>query len=220
MEFYSPYFSWTPDYAKEMRKLLDDLGVRCLSTHNSASAFAPENTAKAIELNGILGGRYIVMASPGKVDGPDGWKRVAELLNQAGERFKTAGLRSGYHNHQAEFRGAEGSRPIDIIAQNTNRDVLLQLDVGTCVEVGADPVAWIRKNPGRLNVIHLKDYSPEAGKGYRVLFGEGASPWKQIFAAAESVGGVEFYIIEQEEHELPELEAAARCLANYKKMRG
>jgi len=220
VEFYSPYFAWTPDYAREVRKLLNDLGIRCLSTHNGADAFAPENAAKAIELNGILGGRYVVMASPGKVDGADGWKRVAERLNQAGERFRTAGLRAGYHNHQAEFKGPDGSRPIDIIAQNTGREVLLQLDVGTCVEAGADPVAWIRKNPGRLNVIHLKDYSPEAGKGYRVLFGEGASPWKQIFDAAETTGGVEFYIIEQEEHDLPELEAAGRCLANYRKMRG
>ena len=26
VEFFSPYFSWTPEYAKEVRKLLDDLG--------------------------------------------------------------------------------------------------------------------------------------------------------------------------------------------------
>src|SRR5258706_16468924 len=32
MEFYSPYYDWTPDYAKQVRGLLDDLGVRCLST--------------------------------------------------------------------------------------------------------------------------------------------------------------------------------------------
>jgi sugar phosphate isomerase/epimerase len=220
VEFYSPYFAWTTDYARQVRKLLDELGVRCLSTHNGANAFEPENYAKAIELNGILGSRFVVMASPGKVDGPDAWKQVADRLNRAGEAFRKAGIRAGYHNHQAEFRGAEGSRPIDIVAQNTGKDVLLQLDVGTCVEVGADPVAWIEKNPGRFSVIHLKDYSREPEKGYKVLFGEWASPWKRIFAAAESAGGVEFYIIEQEIHDLPELEAAAGCLANYRKMRG
>ena len=42
VEFYSPYFSWTPDYAKEIRKLLNDLGIRCLSTHNGAESFTPE----------------------------------------------------------------------------------------------------------------------------------------------------------------------------------
>jgi hypothetical protein len=28
VEFFSPYFSWTPGYAKEVRKLQDDLGIR------------------------------------------------------------------------------------------------------------------------------------------------------------------------------------------------
>ena len=55
VEFYSPYYDWTPGYAKEVRKLLDDLGIRCLSTHNSANALSPEGLGKAIELNQILG---------------------------------------------------------------------------------------------------------------------------------------------------------------------
>jgi sugar phosphate isomerase/epimerase len=219
VEFWSPYFSWTADDAKEIRKLLDGLGIRCLSTHNGANAFSGDGVAKAIELNSILGSRYVVMASPPKVAGLDGWKTVADLLNQAGEKFKVANIRPGYHNHQAEFRALEGTRPIDVIAQNTNKDVLLQFDVGTCVEVGQDPVAFIEKNPGRIRCMHLKDYAMPPGKGYRVLFGEGAAPWKQIFAAAEKTGGIEFYIIEQEGSEFPEIETVRRCLDNYKKMR-
>jgi hypothetical protein len=52
-----------------------------------------------------------------------------------------------------------------------------------------------------------------------VLFGEGVSPWKQIFQAAESVGGVEYYLIEQEGSRFPPIETAEKCLANWKKMR-
>src|SRR5258705_12865579 len=52
VEFFSPYFSWTPEYAKEVRKLLDDLGIKCNSTHNSGGAgFTGEGIAKAIDLN-------------------------------------------------------------------------------------------------------------------------------------------------------------------------
>src|SRR5687768_16037349 len=40
VEFYSPYYQWTPAYAKEVRALLDDLGVKCMSTHNGANVFA------------------------------------------------------------------------------------------------------------------------------------------------------------------------------------
>jgi sugar phosphate isomerase/epimerase len=90
--------------------------------------------------------------------------------------------------------------------------VMLQLDVGTCIEAGSDPVAWIRSNPGRIRSLHLKEWSPEPGKGYSVLFGEGVADWKAIFAAAESVGGAEYYLIEQEGSRFPELETAKKCL--------
>src|SRR5579859_4396453 len=32
VEFYSPYFKWTPVYAKNVRTQMDDLGLRCYST--------------------------------------------------------------------------------------------------------------------------------------------------------------------------------------------
>ena len=95
---------------------------------------------------------------------------------------------------------------------------MLQLDVGTCLEAGSDPVAWIHANPGRIRSMHCKDWSP--GEGYKVLFGEGVAPWKAIFAAAESVGGVEYYLIEQEGSRLSAFETVEKCLANFKKLRG
>jgi sugar phosphate isomerase/epimerase len=220
VEFYSPYLAWTPEKAKEMRKLLDDLGIRCFSTHNGSDAFAPENVAKAIELNSILGSKLIVMASAGKVTGLDGWKAVAEKLNAGAEKFRAAGIRAGYHNHATEFKPLEGRRPIELIAASTSKDVTLQLDVGTCVEVGDDPVAWIQKNPGRIRSVHCKEYSPKPGEGYKVLFGEGAAPWKKIFAAAEKSGGVETYLIEQEGHALPSMEAVAKCLELFRRIHG
>lgn len=217
VEFYSPYYEWTADYAKQVRKLMDDLGVRCLSTHNSRNALSAESLPKAIELNQIIGSKYIVMASPGRISDIDGYKTVAEELTRAEEKLSSVGLHAGYHNHGAEFTELAGTMPMEVLAANTPAGVMLQLDVGTCVEAGKDPVAWIRKNPGRIQCVHCKDWGKQGG--YRVLFGEGDAPWKEIFAAAESAGGVEFYLIEQEESTLPQLEAAERCLANWKKMR-
>jgi sugar phosphate isomerase/epimerase len=91
---------------------------------------------------------------------------------------------------------------------------MLQLDVGTCVEAGSDPVAWINANPGRINCLHCKDWASGEGKGYRVLFGEGVSPWPQIFKAAEKTGGVEYYLIEQEGSRFPSLETAGALLGH------
>jgi sugar phosphate isomerase/epimerase len=218
VEFYSPYYSWTPEKAKEVRKLLDDLGVRCRSTHNDSTTLTAENLPKAIELNQIIGSKYIIMASAGRTTGIDSWKAVADRLNAAAEKLKAAGMATGYHNHQTEWRPIEGQRPLDVIASGTSKDVVLQLDVGTCVEVGEDPVAWIKAHPGRIKSVHCKDWAPE--KGYSVLFGEGTSPWPKIFDAAESVGGVEYYLIEQEQGPADEqLQRAEKCLANYKKLR-
>ena len=225
VEFYGPYYEWTTDFAKEVRKVMDDSGIRCNSTHNSGGqSFRNAGIGKAIDLNSILGSKYVVMASAGTVKGLDGWKGVAETLTAAMEKFRPAGLSSGYHNHQAEFRRLEGKRPIEIIAAGTPKDFMLQLDVGTCVEVGEDPVVWINANPGRIRSLHVKDWAkPVEGdkeKGYRVLFGEGDVPWMKIFDAAEKVGGAEYYLIEQEGSRYPEFETAEKCLANYKKMRG
>jgi sugar phosphate isomerase/epimerase len=219
VEFFSPYFAWTPEYAKEIRKLLDDLGIVCYSTHNDSSSFAPDNVSKAIDLNKTLGSKFVVMASAGRVNGLDGWKKVAERLNQGAEKMVPSGLRAGYHNHDAEFRPIEGTRPIEVLAGNTNKNVMLQLDVGTCIEAGSDPVAWIKQNPGRINCIHCKDWAPGPDKGYKVLFGEGVAPWKEIFEAAETTGGVEYYLIEQEGSRYPALETVERCLASIRNLK-
>jgi sugar phosphate isomerase/epimerase len=226
VEFYSPYFKWTPAYTKDVRAQMDDLGLRCYSTHNGFESFTPgENLAHAIELNQILGTRCLVLASaPGHTSGVEGWKRLGEQLTSAAEQLKPHGLSAGYHNHQAEWAKLDnGQRIIEVIAANTPKEFVLQLDVGTCEEAGADPVAWVRANPGRIKIMHLKDWAPGSqteDKGYRVLFGEGVTPWKKLLAAAQSVGGTECFLIEQEGSRFSEFETAKRCLDNYKAMFG
>jgi sugar phosphate isomerase/epimerase len=216
VEFYAPYFDWTVETAKDVRKLLDDLGIKCHSTHNGGPSFTDEGLKKAIELNQIIGSQYIIMASAGQVTGADGWKAVGDKLAAAATTLKPLKMATGYHNHQAEWPLVDGKRPMDILAASTPKDVVLQLDVGTCVEAGADPVAWINANPERIRSVHCKDWS--AGRGYAVAFGEGDAPWKNIFDAAESTGGVEYYLIEQEESP-DQLQMARHCLENWKKLR-
>ena len=274
VEFFSPYYQWTEAQAKDMRKLMDGLGIRCYSTHNDAANLKKENIEKTRALNTILGCKYVVVASanpaelaknggtnnttngataaangattgavkaavndPAKasvnaaasasVNGPasgaksetDGWNAVADLLNAGDELLAPSGLKVGYHNHEKEFTPVEGKRPIETIAAKTRKSVMLQLDVGTCIQAGSDPVAWIKQNPGRIHSLHLKDWSPEPDKGFKVLFSEGTANWKDIFAAAESVGGAEYYLMEQEGSRLSETDTAKACLDAYKKLR-
>jgi len=220
LEFYAPYFDWTPAEAKDMRKLLDDLGIRCFSTHNDSSFLGGEKLQRTIELNLILGSKYAVVASAHPKPGPDAWREVADMLNSAADALEPHGLKTGYHNHQPEFRVTDGRRPMDILAKNTKPSVMLQLDVGTCLEANANPVAWIQVNPGRIRSMHCKDWSADPAKGYSVLFGEGDADWKALFQAAEHGGGIEYYLVEQEGSRYAELETAKRCLEAFRKTHG
>jgi len=216
VELYAPYFDWSEQETKQMRKLLDELGIRCFSTHNNSSYMNAENIERARDKNLILGNKYVVMASSQPGPGLEGWKVVADALNFAAEKLEASGLKAGYHNHQPEFTAVDGRRPMEILAKNTKPSIMLQLDVGTCLEAGGDPVAWIRANPGRIRSLHCKDWSRDPAKNYEVLFGEGSGDWKGIFAAAESVGGVEYYLVEQEGSRYSELETAERCLKAFR----
>jgi sugar phosphate isomerase/epimerase len=249
VEFYAPYFEWTPETAKKVRDWMDGLGIRCNSTHNDSESFTTEGLKKATELNHILGAKYVVWASA-DADSLDGWKGVAAKLTEASQKLAAANLKVGYHNHDVEFRALGGQRPIEVIAANTPKDVMMQLDVGHCLEGGGNPVTWIRANPGRIRSLHCKDFRVGKGSrlqrseksgldekgemqtnsslsiggdksetGFRVLIGEGDVHWGQVVQAAESVGGVEYYLIEQEGSRFSELETAERCLTNWKRVR-
>ena len=160
-------------------------------------------------------------SAPGFAKGVDGWKQLCERLTKAVEDLKPHGLSAGYHNHQAEWAKLDnGQRIMELLAANTPKEFALQLDVGTAMESGVDPVAWVKSNPGRIKMMHCKDWAPDSSgskdKGYRVLWGEGVTPWKDLIAAAESVGGIEFFLIEQEGSRFGEFETAKRCLENWK----
>ncbi len=226
VEFYAPYFSWSLPQAKDIKSLMDDVGLRCYSTHNPFNAFGPgeDKMGKAIELNQILGARHIILSSaPGGTKTLEDWKALGGKLSTAVEQLRPHGLAAGYHNHGSEWAPLDGGQRImDVLAAGTPPEFVLQFDVGTCMEAGADPIAWIKANPGRIRSLHLKDWAPGAAsaeKGYRVLFGEGVTPWKAILAAAESVGGAEFYLMEQEGSRFSEYETAQRCLDSWKKLR-
>ena len=220
VEFWGPYAEWTAQYAKEVRARLDSLGLRCFSTHTRRQYFAAESFPHVIELNQILGSRYVVLAHSEKVDGLDGWKQLAAMLTRAHEQLGALGLRAAFHNYPSDFRSFDngGPRPIDILSANTPKDFAFQLDT-VMMSVGADPVAFVRANPGRVKSYHLKDWSPGEGGG-RVLLGEGIGRWKALFDAAESVGGVEYYLIEQEGSRFTPMDTAKRCLESFRALRG
>ena len=133
MEFVGPYCDWTPEYARQVCAELDQLGIRCYSTHNGLIAFTPERIGKATSLNRILESRYVVLAYPGDLRGLDGWKCAAETLNKANDTLKGQSLHAGYHNHDARRKPISGQKPMELLAATLGKSIMLQLDVGTCL---------------------------------------------------------------------------------------
>ena len=149
VEFYSPYSEWTPRRPSDVRKLLDELGHPVpVHAQRQQRVFTPDGMQKAIELNQIIGSKYVVMASPGQVPPADGWKAVADRLNAGAEQLEAArhGRRVPQPRRRVAGRLTASGRWTSW--RRTRKNVALQFDVGTCVEAGADPVAWINAEPG------------------------------------------------------------------------
>ena len=196
--------------AEEVKKLLDDNGLKCCGSHIGLGTMLGDALKKTVEFHKTIGNRFLIV--PGGIGGKtkQSWLDVAEQFNEVAEKLKPEGLFCGYHNHSQEFKPIEGETPWDIFFGATNADVVMQLDIGNGMGGGCDPVATLKKYPGRAKTLHVK--------GFQGIVGEDKAPWDEVFALCETTGGTEWYIVEQDSSKYTPLECAKRCFENLKKM--
>ncbi len=216
VEFYAPYYDWTDQQAKDMKKLLDDLGVRCYSTHNSQSYFTTENLKHARDLNLILGAKYVVMSSSQPKPGLDGWKEVADQLNAAADQLQPDGLRPDIT--------IINSSSLPLMANAPSKSWPRIRSHRSCCN-STSALAWRRgliRSPGFMPIPAGSGRCiariGRRAKDTRFCSVKESADWKNIFAAAESGGGIEYYLIEQEGSRFPEFETAKKCLENFRKI--
>lgn len=206
--------------AKELRKKLDDLGLKVAGTHIGANSLLPQAIGKTIEFHQELGCKYVIVPGDGRFTDHEKSKELAEIFNKAAEELKKVEMATGYHNHTHEFQKDGDKSYWELFAERTVPEVVLQQDVGWTVAAGVDPVAMVRKYPGRSKIIHCKPtVVGDKGKAY---IGEDSVPWKAVFEACEEVGGTEWYTVEQETY--PDNKSPMECtelsLAGIKKILG
>ncbi len=200
--------------AKELRKLLDDDGLVCCGTHTGLDTLLGDAWAKTLEFNQTLGNKFLIVPSlpHARVATAQACRDTAKLFNELAAKGKTCGMRVGYHAHGGDFKKIDGETIWDLLFGNTGADVVMQLDTGNCLDGGGDPVAMLKKYPGRAVTIHLKEHGgPKAA-----AIGEGVVPWQQVFEVCETTGGTEWYIVEHEVGSDP-LKSLADCYAFLKK---
>jgi sugar phosphate isomerase/epimerase len=203
--------------AKEIRVMLDDLGLKTCGGHLGLSTLLGDELKRTVEFQRTLGNKYLIV--PGlpepRRNSRAAWQETAKLFNEIAEKLKPEGMLTGYHNHAIEFTPMDGEMPWDTFFGNTRKEVIMQLDTGNALHGGADPVPFVEKYPGRAITVHLKEYSKA---NPRALIGEGDVRWDDIFRLCETIGGTEWYIVEQESYAYPPLECVDRCLKALRKM--
>ncbi len=154
----------------------------------------------------------------------DELKKFIEQTNEVAKIYASEGFKLTYHNHRFEFRRAEGYKTMmDLMVEGFDpENISFVLDTCWVSAAGGDPVEWIKKLKGRIDILHLKDMTvdPETESYLLTEVGNGNLSWDPIIKAAEETG-VKSYVVEQdnnwEGNPINALRLSAEFLAKYRK---
>jgi sugar phosphate isomerase/epimerase len=203
----------------EWKAHLDAARLRACGFHHTLAELSGERLAATVEFNQAIGNRNLIVRSlaPEVYRSADLLKKTADQVNQIAERLKAHAMRVGYHNHTLDFGRIDGEYWWNRFADQTSKDVILQLDTGNASEAeGVTPQSLIERNAGRTVSMHVKPFSKSDPNAY---LGADDLDWPAIMTAAETVGGIEWYIIEYEKEGVPPLEALGANLERFRKLR-
>jgi sugar phosphate isomerase/epimerase len=212
--------------ATDVKQAMNHAGLLCVSAHYPMKDLLPK-VDETIQFGKDLGLKYIVCASPmlkdpSRVKDPgsraareamtlDDWRWNAEQFNRIGEHVNAAGIRFAYHNHMTEFRTENGVVFYDELLRLTDpTKVTMELDCGWMVLGGKNPVDYLTRYPTRFTMLHVKDFklsgTPGAEPPPSTELGRGSIDYRPIFAAAKKAG-IQHAFVEQEEFDMPPMEA-------------
>lgn len=203
----------------EWRKYLDAAKLKPCGFHHRLDELQGDKLPATVEFNQTIGNRNLIIRSlsPETYTSADLLKKTADAVNEIAAKVKPQNMRVGYHNHTTDFNRIDGEYWWNRFADSTSKDVILQLDTGNASEMqGVTVVDLIRRHPGRTVSMHVKPFSKKNPDAY---LGADELDWPAIMTASETVGGIEWYIIEYEREGVPPLESLEANFKNLKKLR-
>lgn len=178
----------------ELRKILADAGVKCISSHFGIDELRKDQAA-SIAWAKDVGLTQMMVPS---LDGPkhptmDDVKKAADEYNKMGEQAAKAGIQQGLHNEDFELTKVGGQRTYDVLFKLLDpKLVKFQFQVST-ISAGYDAAEYFTKYPGRFISMHVQGWSTTTRK--QTAVGQDSLDWKKIFTAAKT-GGIKNYFVE------------------------
>jgi sugar phosphate isomerase/epimerase len=184
---------------RELKRMTEEAGLKICASHISYDRLKNDLDA-VLEEHKIWGCKYVglgIMPQQFR-ESRDGYLAFAAEFNEVSKKIFSHGLKFIYHNHNLELERFGKETGLDLLLNNTDPETFgLELDTYWIQAGGGNPVEWIRKVKGRMEVVHFKDM---AVSGFNQLFaeiGEGNLNWSAIIEACRETG-VEWYAVEQD----------------------
>lgn len=165
----------------QIRALLDRHGLSAPAAHIDPRDLQADRLPALLERAQVMGHKHLLVAwTPPGQRNPDDFKRLAALLSEAGRSAASAGIRTGYHNHDFEYAPAGNSTLLDVLISESDPSVVdIELDCFWTFKAGHDPLVELRRHASRITHLHIKDSAgPPAHRQMDV--GAGVMDWKAI----------------------------------------
>lgn len=191
----------------ELRKMLNDWGVQCISSHFDLGELQKDAEGRIAWAKDV-GLTQILVASLGGPEHPtlDDVKRAADGYNKIAEKSAAAGIQQGLHNEGFEVSSVDGKRTYDLLFEYLDpKLVKFQFQVSTIAD-GFDAAEYFTKYPGRFISMHVQGWDTKTKK--IVAVGHDSLNWKKILEAAK-IGGIKNYFVEMD---LPLMKASVPYL--------
>ena len=218
--------------SEEIKAILEKLGLKCVSVHQGLEFFDRDPQAGVDFLKGF-GVKYVVIPwyDKDKLVG-NAWDATKAKFSEISKLLSENGMKLLYHNHDFEFDKLPDGRYIHDRIMSEVEGIDPELDTCWVHYAGIDPSLKIKEFSGRVDVVHLKDFTCKnlgAGPVYALIdadgkaqggsqedkgfefrpIGMGIQNMPEIIAACEASGS-EYLIVEQDQsNDRPALEAVA-----------
>ena len=191
--------------AAEVKALCDKIGLIPISAH--VSLYDMQEDPYILQTYADIGCKYVAIPWLGESERPGhpGFEKMIQDAAILGAFAKKLGMKLAYHNHDFEFEKVDGKYALDVIYETIPADLLLaQLDTCWVNVGGADPVAYIHKYAGRVEILHFKDFAGKKSDNMYALIGVNDGKKE------DTVGDFEYRPLGQGLQDMPAIVKAAK----------